>query len=201
VEDGPSLTQGSTLYSCTGRLPRTRRLFLSKLDQGITGLNQYLSRIGVIDEAKRSCGNDEETIRHLLLSCPRWTDERGGLCEIVGHRSRDVPYLLEGWGAREVVRMGYTQSRPDKAPYLTYALRVTSSLNMHNSTATHALYLRPITLSSWTTYASVECEKGINSAWMDCTRGLEVDGFVRVARPTVYPILLCARISSRGLSA
>jgi hypothetical protein len=138
----------------------------------------------VIDETKRSCGNDEETIRHLLLSYSRWTDERGGLGEIVGHRSRDVPYLLEGWGAREVVRMGYTQSRPDKAPYLTYALRVTSSLNMHNSTATHALYLRPITLSSWTTYASVECEKGMNSAWIDCTRGLEVDGFVRVARPT-----------------
>jgi hypothetical protein len=34
-------------------------------------LNQYLSRIGVVDEAKCSCGNDEETIRHLILSCPR----------------------------------------------------------------------------------------------------------------------------------
>ena len=38
--------------------------------------NQYLSRIGAVDEATCSCGNDEETIRHLILSCPRWTDER-----------------------------------------------------------------------------------------------------------------------------
>jgi hypothetical protein len=29
----------------------------------------------VVDEAKCRCGN-EETIRHLILSCPRWTDER-----------------------------------------------------------------------------------------------------------------------------
>jgi hypothetical protein len=59
-------------------------------------LNQYLSRIGVVDEAKCSCGNDEETIRHLILSCPRWTDERRELRETVGERSRDVPYLLGG---------------------------------------------------------------------------------------------------------
>jgi hypothetical protein len=34
-------------------------------------LNQYLSRIGVVDKAKYSCGNNKETIRHLILSCPR----------------------------------------------------------------------------------------------------------------------------------
>jgi hypothetical protein len=50
----------------------------------------------VVDEAKCSYGNDEETIRHLILSCPRWTDERRELRETVGERSRDVPYLLGG---------------------------------------------------------------------------------------------------------
>jgi hypothetical protein len=50
----------------------------------------------VVDEAKCSCRNDEETIRHLILSCPRWTDERRELRKTVGERSRDVPYLLEG---------------------------------------------------------------------------------------------------------
>jgi hypothetical protein len=46
----------------------------------------------VVDEAKCSCGNDE-TIRYLILSCPRWTDGRGELRETVGDRSGDVPYL------------------------------------------------------------------------------------------------------------
>ena len=75
-------------------------------------LNQYLSRIGVVDEAKCSCGNGEETIRHLILSCPRWTDERRELRETVGDRSRDVPYLLGGWGSRKDVRTGQLLDGP-----------------------------------------------------------------------------------------
>jgi hypothetical protein len=50
----------------------------------------------VVDEAKCSCRNDKETIRHLILSYPRWTDEHKELCKTVGDRSRDVPYLLGG---------------------------------------------------------------------------------------------------------
>jgi hypothetical protein len=50
----------------------------------------------VVDKAKCSYRNDEETIRHLILSCPRWTDERRELRETVGDRSRDVSYLLGG---------------------------------------------------------------------------------------------------------
>ena len=75
-------------------------------------LNQYLSRIGVVDEAKCSCGNDEETIRHLILSCPRWTDERRELHETVGARSGDVSYLLGGWGSRKDVRTGQLLDGP-----------------------------------------------------------------------------------------
>jgi hypothetical protein len=30
----------------------------------------------VVDKVKYSYRNDEETIRHLILLCPRWTDER-----------------------------------------------------------------------------------------------------------------------------
>jgi hypothetical protein len=50
----------------------------------------------VVDEAKCSYRNDEETIRHLILSYPKWTDERRQLCETVGVRSGDVSYLLGG---------------------------------------------------------------------------------------------------------
>jgi hypothetical protein len=74
--------------------------------RALLSLNQYLSRIGLVDEAKGSCGNDEETIRHLILSCPRWTVERRELREAVGARSGDVPYLLGGWSSRKDVRTG-----------------------------------------------------------------------------------------------
>jgi hypothetical protein len=73
---------------------------------GHCSLNRYLSRTGVADEARCSCGYDEETIRHLLLSCPKWTDERKELRQAVGDRSGDVPYLLGGWGPKKDVRTG-----------------------------------------------------------------------------------------------
>jgi len=75
-------------------------------------LNQYLSRIGVVDKAKCSCRNDEETIRHLILSCPRWTDGSIELRETVGARSGDVSYLLGGWGSRKDVRTGQLLDGP-----------------------------------------------------------------------------------------
>ena len=60
----------------------------------------------MVDEAKCSCGHDEETIRHLILSCPRWMAERRELRKAVGARSGDVPYLLRGWGSRKNVTIG-----------------------------------------------------------------------------------------------
>jgi hypothetical protein len=66
----------------------------------------------VADEAKCSCGNGEETIRHLILSCPRWTDERKELSETVGARSGDASYLLGGWGSRKDVRTGQLLDGP-----------------------------------------------------------------------------------------
>jgi hypothetical protein len=68
----------------------------------------------VVDEARCSCGYDEETIRHLLLSCPRWTDERRELRESVGDRSGDVSYLLGRWGSRKDVRTGQFVDGPEK---------------------------------------------------------------------------------------
>jgi hypothetical protein len=67
-------------------------------------LNQYLSRIGVVDEAKCSCENDEETIRYLILSFPMWMDARSELNETVGDRLGEVPYLLGEWRSRKDVR-------------------------------------------------------------------------------------------------
>lgn len=94
----------------------------------------------------------------------------------------------------------YTHFWPDGAPYLTRALRGTSFPIVHNSAATLALYLRPVTSSSWTICASVECNKGMVRVCIGRTKSLEVDTFVRSARPTGCCILPCACLPSRAPS-
>jgi hypothetical protein len=63
---------------------------------GYYRLNQYLSRIGLVDEVNCSYRNDKEIIKYLILSCPRWIVERRELRKAVGVRLGDVPYLLGG---------------------------------------------------------------------------------------------------------
>jgi hypothetical protein len=117
---------GQYMWKMDKALPGKHTLYLYRsftsdqtaiLIQARTGhcrLNQYLSRIGLVDEAKCSCGDDEETIRHLILSCPRWTVERRELRGAVGARSGDVPYLLGGWGSRKDVRTGRLLDGPQE---------------------------------------------------------------------------------------
>jgi hypothetical protein len=69
-------------------------------------LNKYLSRVGIVDEAECSYGSDKETIKHLILSCPRWTAERRELRVAVSDRLGDVAYLLGGWGTKKDTKIG-----------------------------------------------------------------------------------------------
>jgi ribonuclease HI len=81
----------------------------SVLIQARTGhcrLNQYMSLIGVVEDAKCRCGIDDETIRHILCVCPLWAEQRRTLQEAAGDRWGDVPYLLGGWGKRKDLRTG-----------------------------------------------------------------------------------------------
>jgi hypothetical protein len=39
---------------------------------GYYRLNQYLSRIGIVEEAKCPYGTNNETVRHVLYICPFW---------------------------------------------------------------------------------------------------------------------------------
>jgi ribonuclease HI len=81
----------------------------SILIQARTGhcrLNQYLSRIGVVEEAKCPCGIDDETVRHILCVCPLWAVQRKTLQAIAGDRQGDVSYLLGGWGKRKDANSG-----------------------------------------------------------------------------------------------
>lgn len=69
-------------------------------------LSQYLSRIGIVEEAKCPCGTDDETVRHVLCVCLLWAIQRKTLQIIAGGRWGDVSYLLGGWGKRKDVNSG-----------------------------------------------------------------------------------------------
>jgi hypothetical protein len=87
----------------------------SILIQARTGhcrLNQNLARGGIVDSARCECGNDEETVQHVILSCPRWAEARRELRAAAGDRWGDVPYLLGGWGTRKDVRTGQLLDGP-----------------------------------------------------------------------------------------
>ncbi|KAM0718341.1 hypothetical protein Q7P37_006673 [Cladosporium fusiforme] len=64
-------------------------------------LNQYLSRGGLVDSALCECGQADETVKHLILSCPRWEEGRKELGTAVGSCVGDVALLLGGWGTRK----------------------------------------------------------------------------------------------------
>ena len=52
----------------------------------------------------------------------------------------------------------YTQSRPNRAPYLPRALRSTSTSTTYGSMTTHFLYLHYIINTSLTLSTSIECD-------------------------------------------
>lgn len=65
-----------------------------------------------MDDAKCGCGDDDETIKHILLSCLRWADERGELRAVAGDRSGDISYLLGGWGSKKDIKTGQLLDGP-----------------------------------------------------------------------------------------
>lgn len=77
----------------------------SVLAQRRTGngkLKDYLHGIGADDsDLCDECGQ-KETVKHVLLDCRRWTEERKELRAAIKDRSRwgNVPYLLGGWSGR-----------------------------------------------------------------------------------------------------
>ncbi|KAM0721336.1 hypothetical protein Q7P37_003040 [Cladosporium fusiforme] len=84
-----------------GSLTSEQAAILIQARTGHCRLNQYLSRGGLVDTALCECRQADETIKHLILSCPRWEEERKELGTAVGNRVGDVPFLLGGWGTRK----------------------------------------------------------------------------------------------------
>jgi len=59
----------------------------------------------VVDDAKCGCRDDDETIKHILLVCPRWTAKCGEL-------RATAAYLLGGWGSKKDIRTGQLLDGP-----------------------------------------------------------------------------------------
>jgi hypothetical protein len=70
-----------------------------------------------------------------------------GICffNVIAEHQRGITYTthveIERTSWKHIDSRFCTQSRAEEAPYLYYALRGPSSLIVHDSTATHALYL------------------------------------------------------------
>ena len=61
---------------------------------GHTGLNNYLYRFGLVDDANCSCGNGVETVKHYLLTCPNYERERDKLRKETGIQGMRIESLL-----------------------------------------------------------------------------------------------------------
>ena len=84
-----------------GSLTSDQSAILIQARIGHCRLNQYLSRGCLVESALCECGQGEETIRHVILSCPQLAEERKELRATAEGRAGDVPFLLEGWGKKK----------------------------------------------------------------------------------------------------
>ena len=83
-----------------GTLTREEASILTQVRTGHTYLNAYLKRVGKIDSARCACGEDNETVKHVILSCPQWQIARQELRKEAGESWNDLSYLLGGWSGR-----------------------------------------------------------------------------------------------------
>jgi hypothetical protein len=84
-----------------GALTSDQAATLIQARTGHCRLNRYLARIGLVDSALCECERGEETIRHVILSCARWAEERKELRTVAKQRAGDVSFLLGGWGKKQ----------------------------------------------------------------------------------------------------
>lgn len=126
-EDSPRHTQ--TEAEVFGIYRGARAIYLTKLPQGHTRalyaalssdeaailvqartdktrLNSSLARIRVVESEQCECGRGAETVQHVLLSCPQWTQQREVLRQTLGGHIGDIGRLLGAWSARQDYRTG-----------------------------------------------------------------------------------------------
>jgi ribonuclease HI len=84
-----------------GALSSDQTATLIQARTGHCRLNKSLYQKNLRESALCGCGKGDETIDHVLLTCPRWAADRKILRDTVGDRCNDVPFLLGGYGTRK----------------------------------------------------------------------------------------------------
>jgi hypothetical protein len=75
---------------------------LSQLRTKHSRLNSYLARVNAVESGDCECGSGhEETVRHFLFECRRWTEQRKPLLEVAGDRWGDLSFYLGGQTERK----------------------------------------------------------------------------------------------------
>jgi len=77
------------------RLPREQATMLIQLRTGHIPLRKHLHRIGRISSPMcPTCPSQRETVHHLLMTCPAYTEERRQLESSIGRSSKSMKTLL-----------------------------------------------------------------------------------------------------------
>ena len=75
-------------------LTRREATTLARLRTGHCGLNLYLSKRKIIEDATCECGRGAETVKHFLLDCERFKTQRQALQAKIGQRHMREERLL-----------------------------------------------------------------------------------------------------------
>jgi ribonuclease HI len=82
-----------TIYDA---LKRREANILAQLRTGMSRLNGYLHRIGVVESDQCACGQATETVKHFLFRCTRWDAYRTQMLERTGTRRGNLSFYLGG---------------------------------------------------------------------------------------------------------
>ena len=91
---------GHQLYQSLGN-NRKHIAWIARLRTGHCSLNHYLHRMRLVDEKTCECGEGEETVKHFLLVCTKYKEQRMELRKKVGARGMKVERLL---GDKKLIR-------------------------------------------------------------------------------------------------
>ena len=82
-------------------LSREEASVLSQLRTGKCRLNEHLQRICITESADCVCGQ-AETVRHFIIECSQWQQQRQILRQEVRQRPGDLAFLLGAWSGPKV---------------------------------------------------------------------------------------------------
>ena len=88
----PETTTGPRLYGSLQQ--RKHVVWISRLRTGHCHLNEYLHRFNIIETAECECGAEKETVKHYLLNCELYDEERDVLRRRVGAEGMRSATLL-----------------------------------------------------------------------------------------------------------